>query len=113
MNEEGFLVKKLFIAATLILATAGCTHLQSVSTSSIPAKRGNKVSAQKSKMMFLLLNFSNDYVNDMAEDLANQCPNGKIQGLLTKLETVTYFPILVHEYRVNAEGYCVAMKGRD
>jgi hypothetical protein len=55
-----------------------------------------------------MFNFNNDYVNDMAEQLANQCPKGHVKGVLTKHEGITYFPIIAHATRVEARGYCVA-----
>jgi hypothetical protein len=98
----------IFLAAGLF---SGCTHLASVSTTSIPRERGGKVSAERSKFIFLAFNFSNEYVEDMAEDLAEKCPDGKIEGLLTKHESIVYFPLLFHSVRVSAEGYCSASAG--
>ena len=42
-----------------------------------------------------------------AEKLAKKCPKGKVKGVLTKHETITYFPLIAHKVRVSAEGYCV------
>lgn len=103
---------KLMIMSLAFLGfCASCTHLRSVSTTSVPAARSQKVSAERSRFIFLAFNFNNDYVNEMAEDLANQCPGGKVQGLLTKHEVITYFPLLFHTVKVSAEGYCVAKQG--
>ncbi len=100
------LARSVFLIS-LVMMLANCTHLQSVSTSSIPQQRATKVVAERSKFIFLMFNFNNDYVNDMAEDLARQCPNGKVQGILTKQEFVTYFPLFFNTSKVTAEGYCV------
>lgn len=98
-------MKKLFLACSLLLA-CGCTHLGSVSTTTIPKDKGHKVSAESYRFIFMLFNFDNDYVDTVVQDLAGQCPNGKITGILTKHEGITYFPIVAHAIRVTAEGYC-------
>jgi hypothetical protein len=100
-------MKKLILFAFFIFVVNGCTHLQSVSTTSIPKERGEKVSATKDRFIFLAFNFNNDYVNDLAEELANKCEKGKVQGVLTKHENIMYFPLIAHAVRVTAEGYCV------
>lgn len=98
--------KKVLIAAALLTTLAGCTHLASVSTTPIPSKRGKKVTAESYRFMFLLFNFNNNYVNEMTDELAGKCPGGKVEGVLTKHEGITYFPIIAHAVRVTAEGYC-------
>ncbi len=99
------------VFAFLTLFFSGCTHLHSVSTTSVPVQRDSKVSVERSRMIVLALNFNNDYVNEMAEDLARQCSQGRVQGILTKHEKVTYFPLLLHQVRVSAQGYCVRPRG--
>ena len=97
-----------FISVLLFLVIfSGCTHLSSISTSSIPKNRKNKVSASTDRFIFLAFNFNNDYVDDLAIQLAQQCPKGKVQGVLTKHESITYFPLFAHKERVSAQGYCV------
>jgi hypothetical protein len=90
----------------LILSATGCTHLVSTSTTSVPAARTKPVTASTEKFIFLAFNFNNDYVNDMADQLANQCPDGRITGILTKHESIVYFPLIAHKVRVTASGYC-------
>lgn len=103
---NGIIVRNLIM--TLILLTlSGCTHLMSTSTTPVPAKRDKPVSASAEKFIFLAFNFNNDYVNNMADQLADQCPNGKVTGILTKHENITYFPLIAHKVRVTASGYCV------
>lgn len=97
---------KLMTVLSLSLALGGCAFLQSVSTTSIPAQKGRVVKTERSRFIFLAFNFNNDYVNEMAEDLANQCPGGKVEGILTKHEAIVYFPILFHTQKVTAEGFC-------
>jgi hypothetical protein len=92
----------------ILMAQTGCVHLQSLSQSTIPSERTQMVRAEAYRFFFLMFNFNNDYVNDMAEQLANQCPKGHVKGVLTKHEGITYFPIIAHATRVEARGYCVA-----
>lgn len=89
-----------------LLFISSCTHLNSVSITSIPKDRTQKVSSERYKFVFLLLNFNNKYVEEMELDLAGKC-NGNIQGIVTKTEAITYFPLLFHAYNITAEGYCV------
>lgn len=105
-------MKKLALLLGIWTILSGCTYLQSLSTTSVPAERQQKVRAERSKFIFLAFNFSNDFVDDMAADLANQCPNGKVQGILTKHETIVYFPLFFHTQKVTAEGFCVGKGGR-
>ena len=95
------------IASSLLLASlASCVHLNSVSLTQIPEKRTNKVSASSDKWIFFLLNFDNDYVDKINDDLKEKCPGGKIQGILTKDEVTYYFLALVLKRKVTATGYC-------
>lgn len=98
---------KIIYQIVFLLALMGCTHLVSVSTSSVPKKRSSRVKASAERIILFGFNFNNDYVNDMAEELADQCRKGKVQGVLTKHEEVTYFPLVFNKVRVTAEGYCV------
>ena len=91
----------------LILSLNACSYLSSVSTTSIPDSREHKVKAESYKFLFFAMNFSNDFVDEMAEDLAKKCPEGKVQGILTKHESIMYFPLIAHGINVSAEGYCV------
>lgn len=102
----------ILILLSALALNSGCAYLQSVSTTTIPAERGQKVKTERSRFIILAFNFNNDYVDEMAADLANQCPGGKVQGILTKHETVVYFPLLFHTSKVTAEGYCGGKGGR-
>ena len=99
-------MKKIFLLLSVTLLF-GCTHLVSLSTTSIPKNKGKKVYAESERFMFFLFNFDNDYVNELTMDLARQCPKGKVKGILTKHEAITYFPLIAHKVRVSAKGYCV------
>ena len=105
------IVRNVFLCSVLASMLGGCVHLHSVSTTSVPADRSKPVEVETSRFIFLLLNFDNDYVNDLTRDLAKKCPGGKVQGVLTKLEGVTYFPVFAHGVRVTVRGYCVEQAG--
>lgn len=89
-----------------LLFTISCTHMASVSQTSIPAKKGTVVKTEVEKGIVFMFNFSNDYVDEINDKLAAQCVNGSVQGVLTKHENITYFPIIYHKIKITAEGYC-------
>ena len=100
-------MKKLAFVLATTLSSIGCTHLASVSMTPIPKERGTKVEAKSSRMFVLNLNFDNNYIDTLVNDLKTQCPGGMVKGILTKDEVVVYFPLIVSERRVTATGYCV------
>ncbi len=97
---------KVIVALFLISILSSCAFLNSVTVTSIPKNRSTKVTSERKKFIFLFLNFNNDFVNEMEKELAQKC-DGKIQGIITKTESIVYFPILFNAYKVTAEGYCV------
>ncbi|MCB0412336.1 MAG: hypothetical protein KDD22_07410 [Bdellovibrionales bacterium] len=103
----------LFVFVTMWIS--GCASVNSLSITSIPAKRTNQVYAEKSKMIFLGFNFSNDYVEELVEDLQSQCPRGTVSGILTKDENYMYFLFFLTKRKVSAKGFCnqsVSARGR-
>jgi hypothetical protein len=90
----------------ILFSLSACTHLHSVSVTSMPKERSQKVSAERYKFLFLMLNFDNKFVDEMEQDLARQC-QGRVEGIVTKFEFITYFPLFAQAYNVKAEGYCV------
>jgi hypothetical protein len=101
-------IKSIVTSLILSFALVGCVHLGSVSTSSIPADRSRPVEVEGFQFLPFLISFSTSYVNELALELAEQCPNGKVEGVLTKQELLTYFPLFAHAYRITASGYCVS-----
>lgn len=95
-----------FTNLIMLLIMIGCTHVASISQTSIPAKKGKLVKAEVDNNIILLLNFSNSYVDALNDKLVAQCEKGNIQGVFTKHERITYFPIIFHKERITAEGYC-------
>lgn len=95
---------KTISALLLTMFVAGCTSIQSVSLTPIPANRSKTVRAQASKTVFLGFNFDNDYIDPLVDDLKRQCPQGVISGILTKDELTSY--VLVFTRTVTATGFC-------
>lgn len=96
----------LIISVIISFLASGCVSLNTVSLTSIPAKRDAKVRAEASKFIFLGFNFDNDFVDRMTNDLRSQCPDGVVSGILTKDEVVNYFLYIFWSHRVTATGYC-------
>lgn len=75
------------IIIVLFFQLSGCVSLKSVSISSIPKNRSNPIEAEVSRFVFLGLSFENNFVNELTDDLKNQCQGGIISGVLTKHES--------------------------
>lgn len=98
-------MKKLILLSTLFLC--GCASLNSVSLTQIPKQRQKTVMAKSSRFIVFFMNFDNDFVETVSNDLKNQCAGGRVQGILTKDETFNYFLGFVMKKQVTATGYCV------
>lgn len=85
--------------------TAGCASLQSVSVTNIPRERGRPIEANADNPAFLGIHFSNDFADDLPDELRRQCPNGKVTGIYSKYESTWY--VLVQNREVTVHGYCV------
>ena len=99
--------RRLLTALWTGLAITGCVQLHSVSTTSVPMHRDQPIEATAYRFLFFLVNTNNNYVDTLVEDLAKQCPEGRVEGVLTKHEGITYFPLVAHAVQVTATGYCV------
>jgi len=98
---------RLIFTLLMLLAYVSCAQVRSVSQTSIPVKKENIVKAEVKNNIILFFNFSTTYVNDLTAQLQNACPNGKVEGILTKDVIVTYFPIIFYQEQISTEGYCV------
>ncbi len=96
----------ILAAAAMSTLGMGCVSVESISLTSIPARRDAPVRTEKSKIIFLGFNFNNDFVDELVGDLKNQCKDGIVSGILTKDEVVNYFLMIVYSRRVTATGYC-------
>ncbi|WP_430461403.1 hypothetical protein ACQUQU_01085 [Thalassolituus sp. LLYu03] len=100
------MLKRISVFLLSAYVLTGCVSLNSVSQTAIPADRNKQVSADSSQWSLLGIAFSNGFVNVAVDDLKAQCPDGKVQGILTKFDSVFFFPVLVR--RVNVEGFCLS-----
>ncbi len=100
--------KLIKILSTVIALSffSGCVSLNSVSLTQVPKKRTNKVHANSEKWLIFMIAFDSDYVDAAANQLKNQCPGGKITGILTKDVFTNYFLGIVMKRTIEAEGYC-------
>jgi hypothetical protein len=98
---------KTAIVLLVLMIASSCAQVRSVSQTSIPTKKDKVVKAEVKNNIFFLLNFSTTYINDLTTQLQNSCPNGRVEGILTKDVFITYFPIIFHREHITAEGYCV------
>ncbi len=98
---------KKIIALLSIVVLSSCAHVNSLSLTNMPAQRDNQVNVESSKIVFFGVTFDTDYVEEIVDDLKEKCPSGKVQGILTKDETVNYFIGIVTKRVVKVSGYCV------
>lgn len=103
MKGEKQVHKFLFIGLITILCQ--CVSLKSVSITSQPKDRSNKIQAEVSKWVFLGFNFSNEFVEELPQKLITQCPKGLVTGIITRYQVVHY-PFL-RKMLVTANAYCV------
>jgi hypothetical protein len=99
-------MKKTLLILSLLFISS-CAQVRSVSQTSIPLKKDKPVKAEVTNNIFLLFNFSTTYVNDLTLQLQKSCPNGRVEGILTKDVLTMYFPIIFYRENITAEGYCV------
>lgn len=99
-------VLKILILTSVSFHFSSCSYLQNVSQTSIPESRGQVVTAESDKYVIFLFNFSNTFVEEVKTELEKKCPNGKVEGITSKTESVLYFPIILSKYVVSARGYC-------
>jgi hypothetical protein len=85
------------------LLLVSCASLRSVSLTSIPKERENKVTASVSKWVILGINFDNDYVEGLTSKLRSDC-KGKVTGILTTYQATSYLFVSKHE--ITAAGFC-------
>ncbi|MEY3903667.1 MAG: hypothetical protein RL189_2973 [Pseudomonadota bacterium] len=99
--------RSVIVVALLAQLAAGCASLRSVSVTSIPQNRAEQVTANVSKWVILGLNFNNDYVDQLTDQLRAKC-SGKVTGILTKYESTLYF--IASKDEITATGFCLDAK---
>lgn len=86
-----------------------CASLRSVSLTSIPIARDNKVTASVSKWVILGLNFDNNYVEDLTTKLRSNC-KGKVTGILTTYQATHY--LIVSKHEITSAGFCLKQNSK-
>ncbi len=109
LESKEIVLNKIYLYVVpiiLVFLLDCCVSLQSISINSQPdgQERVNPVSAEVSKLIFLGLNFDNDFLNEVPKKLMDSCPGGKIKGIVTRFETVSY--LIFHRFVVKAQGFC-------
>lgn len=89
-----------------LLSLSACTTVQSayLTNMSAPAASARPIEAESSKLVFLGLNFDNDYAFEARESLYAQCPAGMVTGVLSTYETRSY--VIFTDHVIRARGYC-------
>lgn len=93
------------------LASVGCTHLRSFSVTTIPEDRSRPVEAAGQRIVVLGINATNDFADTLVADLAEQCPDGRVSGIITRYEVAMVVPIFAYAHRVYVSGHCVTATG--
>ena len=101
---------RILLLSSLLVMSSACQSLQSVSLTQIPAQRNKKIEAEASRFIFFGMNFNNDYVDTLVEELKDKCEGGVVRGILTKDVAVNYFLMLLHTRKITATGYCLPGK---
>jgi hypothetical protein len=92
-------------AAALLLTQGGCTTLKSFSLTQVPADRSHRIEATASSGGLFGIFFSNEFVDELTADLVQQCPTGRVTGVLTKQESTLY--VIWVSRKLTATAYCV------
>lgn len=100
---RGPLFASLFLA--LSLGSFGCTTLKSFSMTQVPSDRSRRVEASDTSGGLFGLFFSNDFADEVAEQLRAQCPQGRLSGVVTKYESTLY--VIWVSRKITASGYCL------
>jgi hypothetical protein len=94
------------VSAVLLGLTQACAHVTSMSVTPMPLERGTEVNAhEQSKLLFAGIGLDDDFGSDLTRQLRQECPDGRVEGILTRQRTTQYV-FLVRE-EVDASGWCV------
>lgn len=84
----------------------GCSQLQSVSVTPVPMESGTEIeTVVESPLIVLGIRGDHNYVDDVVKDLKKQCSGGRIQGILTTHEVISW--PFVSKHRITASGRCI------
>ena len=96
---------KLYIVLISILVFSSCASLKSISITQIPLERSRIVTAEVHDWVVLGFKFNNDFIDGLHDKLHKQCPNGKVEGIVTKHVGYRYF--IVYKRQVTVRAFCV------
>lgn len=101
-------MKAFFSCLICLTVFSACTTVSSVSTSQIPpiADRKQKIHSSASSLVILSIPFGNSFPDQARAELESQCPHGRIDGILSKQQSTSYFLVATQELVL--EGYCLA-----
>lgn len=90
----------------LLFLASACTTVQSayLTNLSAPVSDARPIEAKSSKLVFLGMNFDNEYAFEARDSLYAQCPGGMVTGVLSTYETKSY--VFFTDHIVRARGYC-------
>lgn len=102
-------MKHLYLTVGALLAAIcllnACASLHSISVTEVPRERDQPVFAKRNNIAFFGIHFDNSFADELRQDLAEQCPHGRVTGILTKYEI--YWYLFVQRRQVSARGFCV------
>ncbi|EAP95691.1 hypothetical protein [Vibrio splendidus] len=98
------MLKKTLVLTATLVSLSGCVGLNTVSLTSVPVERDRQVKTSTSDWNFIGINFNNNIVDEAIANLQQQCPAGKIEGVLTKYQTISY--VLFFNRQIIVTGYC-------
>jgi hypothetical protein len=97
----------VFFLNTMLFFLTNCASLQSVSITNIPKDTKKPISTSQTNLVFLFMNFNNDYADLISEDLRKQCQGGVVSGILTKNELICHLPFcFFYSQKITAKGFC-------
>jgi hypothetical protein len=82
-----------------------CASLHSISVTEVPLERDQPVFAKRNNLAVFGIHFDNSFADELRQDLAEQCPHGRVTGILTKYEIFWY--LFIQRRQVSARGFCV------
>lgn len=87
-----------------LLSSAGCAHVHSFNQDTILEGKGRPIEVTGEKTVWFNFNFDDTFIDAAYEKFVDQCPNGQISGVSSRLSSENSF---LHWYsRVHFAGYC-------
>ena len=95
------------VGALAIFGLVSCAHVHTFHQDalSLEEAKGKAISSEATKFIVLFFNFNNDFVTDAYKGFKAQCPNGRINGVSSRLSSTNH--LLSWTYKFKLAGYCV------